>query len=461
MARISDVELERLKADVSVQRLAEARGVEFEKRGESLVGRCCFHDDKTPSFVVTPKKNLWHCLGACRVGGSVIDFVMKAEGVSFRHAVELLREQSLTPTNHGAKESTVRRLPAPVESAADDETLLNQVVEYYRERLEQTPAAVEYLEKRGLGSAELRAHFKLGFADRTLGLRLPLGNRKDGELLRGKLQRLGVLRESGHEHFNGSVVVPIIDAGGKVRGLYGRKVTPGLRPGTPLHLYLPGAHRGVFNESGLVGQKSVIVCEALLDAMSFWAAGFKGVTSAYGVEGFTPLHLEALQKHGVKEVFVAYDRDDAGERGAAELAQRLSELNIACWRVLFPKGMDANAYAAQAKTPASMAFVLRQAQWMGSDVTARPPPALFPLTAETPATTTAAEEKKAGWHSTPRRRARLCRTARSRRWRRRRRTWRSALRRRRARPRTTSTSSTSGRGTTACEACRKTPLPKC
>jgi len=91
MARVSDVELERLKSQVSIQRLAEARGVELKRHGADLIGLCPFHDDKKPSLVISSRKNLWHCLGACQAGGSVIDWVMKAEGVSFRHAVELLR----------------------------------------------------------------------------------------------------------------------------------------------------------------------------------------------------------------------------------------------------------------------------------------------------------------------------------------------------------------------------------
>lgn len=89
--RIPDSVLERLKQDVSIERLAEARGVELKRHGADLIGRCAFHDDKTPSLVITPAKNLWHCLGACQAGGSVIDWVMRAEGVSFRHAVEHCR----------------------------------------------------------------------------------------------------------------------------------------------------------------------------------------------------------------------------------------------------------------------------------------------------------------------------------------------------------------------------------
>ena len=86
MARFSKAELERLKCEVSVERLAEARGVRLERHGADLLGLCPFHDDHEPSLVITPSKNLWHRLGACQADGSVIDWVMKTEGVSFRHA---------------------------------------------------------------------------------------------------------------------------------------------------------------------------------------------------------------------------------------------------------------------------------------------------------------------------------------------------------------------------------------
>ena len=67
MARISDEEIERLKTQISVERLAMRAGVELKAQGKDLFGRCPFHDDKTPSLVITPEKNLWHCLGACQV----------------------------------------------------------------------------------------------------------------------------------------------------------------------------------------------------------------------------------------------------------------------------------------------------------------------------------------------------------------------------------------------------------
>lgn len=73
MVRVPEAEIERLKAEVSLVSLVETHGVELRKAGADLVGRCPFHDDRTPSLVVTPGKNLWHCLGACQAGGSVVD----------------------------------------------------------------------------------------------------------------------------------------------------------------------------------------------------------------------------------------------------------------------------------------------------------------------------------------------------------------------------------------------------
>jgi hypothetical protein len=91
MARLPEAEIEGLKRDVSLEELVRRRGVELTRTGANLVGLCPFHDDKnTPNLVVTPERNVWHCF-VCQVGGSVIDWVMKTEGASFRYAVELLR----------------------------------------------------------------------------------------------------------------------------------------------------------------------------------------------------------------------------------------------------------------------------------------------------------------------------------------------------------------------------------
>jgi DNA primase catalytic core len=367
MARIPEAEIERLKSEVSLERLVESSGVELKRTGKDLLGRCPFHDDHGPSLVVSPAKNLWHCLGACQAGGTVIDWVMRMNGVSFRHAVELLRANpSLAAGSKPVKQGTVRKLLPPVALEADDQLLLNQVIGYYHETLKASSEALAYLEARGIRNDEAVATFKLGFANRTLGLRLPEKNRSAGAAMRERLQRLGVLRDSGHEHFNGSLVIPVLDERGDVLEVYGRKITPALRAGTPLHLYLPGPHRGVWNVQALAASKEIIVCEALIDALTFWCAGFRNVTAAYGIEGFTDDLLAAMKRHGTERVLVAYDRDEAGERAADKLAERLMGEGIECFRIQFPKGMDANEYALKVQPAAkSLGVAIRKALWLG------------------------------------------------------------------------------------------------
>jgi DNA primase len=323
--------------------------VKLRRQGADLLGLCPFHEDHEPSLVISPTKNLWHCLGACQAGGSPIDWVMRERGVSFRHAVELLRaDLPFAAESRPPRGGTVRTLPLPVEVDADDSELLSQVIGYYHRTLQESPEALQYLEQRGLRSQEAVDRFQLGFANRTLGLRLPLGNRRSGAEIRARLQRLGILRETGHEHFNGSLVVPVIDAAGRVTEMYGRKVTRNLRAGTPDHLYLPGPReggRGVWNEAAMAAGEEVILCEALLDALTFWVHGIRNVTAAYGAEGFTGDHLEALRRHGIRRVHIAYDRDAAGERAAVQLGERLAALGIETYRVHLPQGEDVNSYA--------------------------------------------------------------------------------------------------------------------
>jgi DNA primase catalytic core len=368
MARIPEDELARLKAQVSLAALVEAAGIELKIHGENLVGRCPWHEDHGPSLVVTPAKNLWHCMGACQVGGSVIDWVMKARGVRFRHAVEILRAGNPAlvagPPATGSRHWK-RPLPSAVELAADDQKLLNQVIDYYHQSLKSSTEALAYLERRGIRHTEAIETFHLGFANRTLCYRLPSATRKVGQDLRERLERIGILRASGHEHLAGSLVIPILDEHGSADGLYGRKITPNLRGGTPLHLYLHGPHKGVWNVAALAASKEIILCEALIDALTFWCAGFRNVTSSYGVCGFTDEILEAFKRHGVQKVLVAYDRDDAGDAAVEKLAPQLSAAGLEVGRILFPRGMDANEYALKV-TPASesLGILIRSAQFV-------------------------------------------------------------------------------------------------
>ena len=130
-------------------------------------------------------------LRGCERKGDVIEWVKCAEGVSFKHALELLKRDYLPSSAASAdpppKISTVPKLPPLIEHTADDKKLLEIVVSYYHETLKQSPEAQQYLLKRGLKSAEMVEQFRLGFANRTLGYRLPDKNRVAGAEQRGQL----------------------------------------------------------------------------------------------------------------------------------------------------------------------------------------------------------------------------------------------------------------------------------
>src|ERR1035437_4803426 len=115
MARIPDADIERLKNEISVERLVESAGIALQKSGKDKIGLCPFHEDSTPSLIVTPEKNLWHCFG-CGAGGDAFAWVMKLRGISFRHAVELLHTDPALAAQVNAlvKRGIIRTLPAPV-----------------------------------------------------------------------------------------------------------------------------------------------------------------------------------------------------------------------------------------------------------------------------------------------------------------------------------------------------------
>ena len=403
MARIPDEEINRVKRETDLVALVRSRGIELRKHGsKDLIGRCPFHDDNdSPNFIVSPAKGLYHCM-ACGCAGNAIQFVEKFDGVSFRHAFELLNGGKAAfesaPTKR-TKQATVPKLACPLDIEADDGTLLDQVSDYYHQRLANSKPALDYLASRGLDDQALVERFRIGFADRTLCLRLPDKNRKDGAALRSRLQELGVFRkESGHEHFNGSVVFPIVNGTGHVREIYGRKITKNLRKGTPDHLYLPGPHHGIFNPDALT-QPEIILCESILDALTFVRFGMNNATCIYGTQGFTDELFEAIKAANLDAVRLAYDADDSGERAAKRDAERLQKIGLEVYRIRFPFGQDANGFAV-AEGKAALQKLLRDAQWLGAPSAASRRPEEVPsslaakLAAESDEPTTGKATKK-------------------------------------------------------------------
>ena len=380
MARIPDPEIDRIKSETDLVALIQSRGVALRQQGANWIGLCPFHDDReTPNLIVTPGKGLWRCMAAgCGATGNAIQFVEKFDGVSFRHAFEVLSGGNAFAAGDGTpkKIATIPKLSCPLDESADDSTLLEQVASYYAESLSKplNQAAREYLASRGLDDPALWQRFKIGFSDRTLGLGIPHKNRNQGAQIRERLQAAGVYRDNGREHLRGCLVVPIRKCGphgqeGHIVQLYGRRIDP-KTPKENRHLYLPKPLAGVFNPAALASRE-IILTESILDALTFIRHGSEAglavmdaTTCSFGTKNFTAGLFEAIRAAKIESVRLAFDADQAGEAATAEAAARLQAIGVECFVVKLPWGMDANQYALDQGGEA-LRQALRSAEWLG------------------------------------------------------------------------------------------------
>jgi DNA primase catalytic core len=347
---IEQAEIDLVKRETDLVKLVESSGVKLKRKGKQMAGLCPFHDDREPSLIVDPKKQLWNCLGACSEGGDVYKWVMKRDRVDFKTAHRLLAASALLAPGQGAKE------PEP-ERGVNDLLWLSRVVEHYHRRLLETPSAQDYLRSRGIVAPEFATTFRIGYADGTLlQVVSPEG--------REALKRIGVITESGRELMGGCVIFPLVDAAsGQVVNLYGRyagKRDSLYLPGAQ-HLYLPGARRGVFNPEGARNADEVIVTESVIDAAAAWSVGLRNVLPVYGTNGLTDEIVGHLQECRVKRVALMLDGDDAGEYAARRFGERLKETGVAARTVILP-AKDPSAFVASGATASDLRSLIAPAQ---------------------------------------------------------------------------------------------------
>jgi DNA primase catalytic core len=322
-------ELERIKQSVDLVALIEARGVKLKKTGKSYKALCPFHQEKTPSFTVTPAKGLWHCFG-CGKGGDAIRFVELLDGITFPEAVKRLTGESVPVVTHA-----VRETPTPTISPTQRAKLLNRVAGFYHQRFLDQPEGLRYLSKvRGIQNVSLFKSYRVGLADGALLDALP----NDDES-RALFKALGVITDKGRELFNGCVVFPLFDEHGNVVNLYGRRI----EDGEYNHFYLPPP-RGLWNYQAAKRSSSILLTESVIDAMTLVDRGFADVMPCYGVNGLTEDLLAWFERCHVQDITLCFDADSAGRDGADKAAARLSEKNITVHTVALPDGEDINSF---------------------------------------------------------------------------------------------------------------------
>ena len=314
---IDKAEIERVKRANDLPAIIRAHGVKLVRKGKQLVGLCPFHLDHEPSLIVDPAKQLWNCLGACREGGDLYRFVMKADGVDFREAHRRL----------GGIE------PEAEPSRVDDLEWLERAVSHYHHTLLHTPSAQEYLRSRGLTAPEIVSTFRLGYVDGSLVEKL-------SEEGKAALTRIGVLGETGRELMAGCVIFPLVrGATNQVVSLYGRHCQ------RRQHLYLPGELRGLFNPQGARNTDEVLLTESIIDAAALWSLGLRNVLPVYGTNGFTDEIVSHLQECRIKRAVLLMDSDDAGRAAASDIKARLQQINISARSVELP-AKDASEFVA-------------------------------------------------------------------------------------------------------------------
>ena len=350
---IEQARIDALKESVDLAAVIQSCGIDLKRSGKSYKGYCPFHEDtKSPSLSVTPAENLWQCFG-CGAGGDVIDFIRKYDGISFKEAVARLSGGEASnlqkkPANTRSQKSEVRRQKRkPVKEKNNEPPpltpahykLLKRVVDFYHTAFTEDPRAMEYLQDRGISdeNKSIFADYQVGFVNGTLLNVLP----SDGETIT-RLKELGILNKKGKEHFYGCATFPLFDANNNPVGMYGRRLHEFTTKTSADHLYLPGERKGIFNRQGARVSTDIHLTESILDSLSLINAGITNTIPCYGTNGLTAEIVHFLKSQNISTVYISFDADEAGDKGAAKVAATLEQEGIKAYPVQLPEGYDLN-----------------------------------------------------------------------------------------------------------------------
>jgi len=344
LKRFSEEEIKEVKS-IPLELILIDRGFKLEKQGSSLKTLCPFHSDKTASLTINVKTNLFKCFG-CGVAGSNIDFLMKHSGLNFVDAVATLKEK-----HSPLIDSRAIQVPEKKELdlfSVENQNVLIEFVSYCHKNITSNKEALKYLEKRKLIEPTMLKEFSIGYCDKLLYNKLPDAGTKEGKAIRTSYKEIGLLGDLGHLHFAGHIIFPIFDKEGRIVEIYGRRLYN--KPDLSKHKYLPNPHHGIFNYKCLIS-KEIILCESIIDALSFWCHGYRNVTASYGAEGFTQEQLELFIDHKIKKVYLAFDNDKGGNIGSEKVKVKLDLYGIESQRLILPEGQDINDYIFMSNNP--------------------------------------------------------------------------------------------------------------
>lgn len=327
---ITQDSIEALKARLDIVDIVGSY-IELKRAGSSFKAPCPFHDEKSPSFVVNPARQSYHCFG-CGVHGDSIKFVMEYEKLNYPEAIEKLAA-STNFTLHYTDDTKQKKRS----------NLLETLNEWYQKLLEQNTTAMDYLHERGVYASSIE-RFGIGYAPTSPETLRFLEQRKfssaeaieQGAIGRGEEGRL-------FARFIERITFPIHSTSGAIVGFGGRTITGHQAK------YVNSSQSAIFNKSRLLyayhlareaiyRRREIIVTEGYLDVVMLHQAGFTHAVATLGT-ALTTEHLPLLRK-GEPKIFVAYDGDKAGRAAAFKASKLLSSSGFDGGVILFEGGLD-------------------------------------------------------------------------------------------------------------------------
>ncbi len=341
--------IERVKLRSPIEVAVGERISSLRQRGALYWACCPFHQEKTPSFAVDPRRASWRCYGACGEGGDVISFVERFDGLSFLEALRLLARQCGEELPERSLRGQAKGAEADLEARFE---LLRWAAEQYRKawRAPEGAAARAYLERRGLGAPTLEA-FGIGWAGESGHALVDAAQREKKSL--EWLAEAGLVRRNDagrtYDFFRGRVLIPIRDRLGRVVGFGGRLLaSDGDAAQGPKYLNTP--ETPLFHKGSLIfgldlaantirSTHQMLVVEGYTDVMAAHQAGWNNAVAVLGTST-TDEHAALIRRTGARSVVLVFDGDEAGRKASHRALAGLLKLPLELRVAVLPEGRD-------------------------------------------------------------------------------------------------------------------------
>jgi len=346
MGRFGDDKIEEVRSRADIVEIVGAH-VRLRRAGRNFVGLCPFHNEKTPSFSVNAERGFFHCFG-CGAGGSVFNFIMRVEGLTFPEAVRsLARKYGVTIPEHDQSGPAAGEREAMLKAS-------EVAAEFFAHVLWNTSdgaLARDYLNSRGIAAETARA-FLIGFApSRPASLAKALQRRGLAEAG----VKVGLVKKDGdaaYDMFRARVMFPIRDAQGRVLAFGGRVLDARLpkyinSPESPLYskartLYGLFEARQAISSGATAGKDRAIIVEGYFDVIALWQAGFKEAVAGCGT-ALTVEQLRALSRY-TKNVIACFDGDAAGRKASMRALEIFLQAGLLGRGIFIPPGFDPDTF---------------------------------------------------------------------------------------------------------------------